>query len=151
MLKTMSLDEKVAKYVPISSSGRPLLHYSKPLQAIYFSCAMHSGTMLGHLITPEGCFQRLNSTKVESILNIIQKSILISNAFSNLCLTLHEFGKSVSVGLGSDNELYCPRYGMMPSLIQFSFLDSTFLHTHTCIHMHTQSHTHKDTTYTDLV
>lgn len=58
--------------------------------------------------------------------------------FSNLCLTPHEFWKSVLVGLSSDTELYCPRYGVTVSLIQFSFLDSTFLHAHTCIHTHTQ-------------
>jgi len=55
------------------------------------------------------------------------------------------------VGLSSDIELYCPGYGVMPYLIYFSFLNSTFLHAHTCMHMHTQTHTHKDTTYTDFV
>lgn len=63
MLKSMTLHEKVANRVSIPSSGRPLLHYSNPLQAIYFSFAMHSGIMLGDLIIPEGLFQRLNSTK----------------------------------------------------------------------------------------
>jgi len=63
VLKTMTLHEKVSRCVPVSSSGRPLLHYNNPLQAIYFSFAMHSGIVLGNLIIPEGLFQRLNSTK----------------------------------------------------------------------------------------
>lgn len=63
MLNSMASHEKIAKHVPVSSSGRPLLHCNNPPQAIYFSFAMDSGIMLGDLIIPDRFFQTLNSTK----------------------------------------------------------------------------------------